>query len=158
MPAYVYKTREASNCACAWPGYVCVQKFADDPLTECPKCGSAVYRSIQSVRLNVRKLKRDVHHSHDYREDLARFPNDPEARVDGPRALRKLMDKRKREGWTMERDLTDCHDGFGSSATGEIGAAGDDKIMNEAYEAARAEGFSLDTPTVKAFLDDQDDD
>lgn len=37
----------------------------------------------------------------DYREDLARFPNDPEAYVDGPTALAKLKDKRLREGWTF---------------------------------------------------------
>jgi len=35
----------------------------------------------------------------DYREDLARFPGDPEAYVDGPRSLQKLIDKRKRQGW-----------------------------------------------------------
>ena len=35
----------------------------------------------------------------EYREDLARFPSDPQANVTGPLALRRLVEQRKREGW-----------------------------------------------------------
>lgn len=34
-----------------------------------------------------------------YQPCLARYPNDPTAYVDGPRALSKLIDDRKRRGW-----------------------------------------------------------
>jgi hypothetical protein len=72
----------------------------------------------------------------DYRDDLARFAGDPEAYVDGPAALQKLIDKRKRQGWQMSRDF--------SSALGE-GPNPDqttEEMAREAYERARAKGFT----------------
>ncbi|MFQ5351447.1 MAG: hypothetical protein ACE5D3_00040 [Candidatus Binatia bacterium] len=157
MPTYVYRTREARNCACADFGYRVEQSMADEPLTKCPACGGAVYRAIQRPKLNLRKLKRDVHGSHDYREDLARFRGDPEAYVDGERALRRLKDKRKREGWELSRDFAPLYDGTAGSATGDLDDEEGEKIKHQAYEAARAEGFSLDSPVVKEFLSDMDE-
>lgn len=34
-----------------------------------------------------------------YEPQLARFPGDPEANVNGRASLQKLADQRKREGW-----------------------------------------------------------
>jgi len=54
--------------------------------------------------------------SYGYRPDLARFSNDPEATVSGPRSLQKLIDTRKaRDGWVdtglkmddLEREIKD---------------------------------------------------
>lgn len=77
-------------------------------------------------------LKND---GYDYREDLARFPNDPEACVDGPAALRKLKDKRQRQGWQFQ-------------SVDQAASAGPPKtdpnrsLAREAFEAARAKGFN----------------
>lgn len=40
----------------------------------------------------------------DYHPELARFPGDREAFVDGERALRKLVDARRRQGWELYKD------------------------------------------------------
>jgi len=161
MPSYVYKSKDhpgVKACPCWWPGYVVKQSMADDPLTECPACFAPVYRSIQRVKLNVRKLARDVHGGPDYREDHARFKGDPEAWVDGPRSLQKLMDARKRDGWQMSRDLSVYHDTDCASATGAATPEQDEALKHEAYEEARAGGFSLQDPDVQAFLDDATED
>lgn len=67
----------------------------------------------------------------DYREDLARFPNDPEALVDGPTALRKLKDKRKREGWELKK--------IDKGSRPKPKPAG--QLLREAYQEARRKGF-----------------
>lgn len=72
---------------------------------------------------------------HDYRDDLARFPGDPQAYVDGPRAVQKLIDQRKREGWQFHKDYSQAlGDGPKSPKTGE-------QIAREAFERARDKGF-----------------
>jgi putative FmdB family regulatory protein len=43
MPTYTYK------CDSCGHDFEAVQRFADDPLTECPQCGSAIRRVIQPV-------------------------------------------------------------------------------------------------------------
>ena len=43
MPTYTYKCDDCGH------GFEAVQRFADDPLTECPQCGSAIRRVIQPV-------------------------------------------------------------------------------------------------------------
>lgn len=43
MPTYSYK------CDTCDHDFEAVQRFADDPLTECPECGSAIRRVIQPV-------------------------------------------------------------------------------------------------------------
>lgn len=62
----------------------------------CAKCGKRKCRKAK-IRFTQR------HDYKDYREDLARFPGDPEAYVDSPTAVNKLIDKRKRDGWVMGR-------------------------------------------------------
>lgn len=43
MPTYTY------HCDACGHGFETVQRFADDPLTECPQCGSRIRRVIQPV-------------------------------------------------------------------------------------------------------------
>jgi putative FmdB family regulatory protein len=43
MPTYTYR------CDSCGHDFEAVQRFADDPLTECPQCGSAIRRVIQPV-------------------------------------------------------------------------------------------------------------
>ena len=43
MPTYTY---QCQNCE---HSFEAVQRFADDPLTECPECGSVIRRVIQPV-------------------------------------------------------------------------------------------------------------
>ena len=43
MPTYSY------HCDSCGHDFEAVQRFADDPLTECPQCGSAIRRVIQPV-------------------------------------------------------------------------------------------------------------
>lgn len=43
MPTYTYQ------CDSCGHGFEAVQRFADDPLTECPACGSSIHRVIQPV-------------------------------------------------------------------------------------------------------------
>jgi putative FmdB family regulatory protein len=43
MPTYTYQ------CDSCGHGFEAVQRFADDPLTECPQCGASIHRVIQPV-------------------------------------------------------------------------------------------------------------
>ncbi len=43
MPTYTYQ------CDSCGHGFEAVQRFADEPLTECPKCGASIRRVIQPV-------------------------------------------------------------------------------------------------------------
>lgn len=43
MPTYTYQ------CDTCGHGFEAVQRFADDPLKECPQCGAAIRRVIQPV-------------------------------------------------------------------------------------------------------------
>lgn len=142
MPTYLYRAKKAKelatqdpppqitvSCMC-WAGGVEVyQAFASKPLEQCPECGEEVYRAITSRRVGI-KVKRSW--NHDYREDLARFPRDPEAFVDGPKSLQKLIDKRKADGWTISKQLEE-HKPPKPRDTQEV--------MREAYQRAKARGF-----------------
>ena len=94
MPNYVYRSKDP---ACA--GFEAHEPMTA-PSTRCPDCGAAVYRAITNrggtvIRYTMRGDMRD------YRVDLARFPGDRTAFVDGPRALSRLKDARKRAGWQL---------------------------------------------------------
>jgi putative FmdB family regulatory protein len=43
MPTYTYR------CDSCGHGFEAVQRFSDDPLTECPECGASIRRVIQPV-------------------------------------------------------------------------------------------------------------
>jgi putative FmdB family regulatory protein len=43
MPTYTYR------CDTCGHGFEAVQRFADEPLTECPECGAPIRRVIQPV-------------------------------------------------------------------------------------------------------------
>jgi predicted nucleic acid-binding Zn ribbon protein len=129
MPNYYYRHPRGS-C----PGGSKYQEFSEDPLTDCPRCGvSGVYRSIQMSQFRLRHgMKGDMR---DYREDLSRFSNDPEAYVDGPRALKNLIEKRKREGWQMST----------ARVTPTIPThRPSEEVVREAYRRAEAKGFIPD--------------
>lgn len=104
-----------------------VQSWADQKFG-CADCGK---RKVQSFTMR-HSMKGDMR---DYREDLARFPNDPEAYVDGPTSLSKLKDKRKREGWDLDGEFT-LDSNFKRKSSGEIAA--------EAYRRARDKNFVPD--------------
>ena len=75
----------------------------------------------------------------DYREDLARYPGDPQAYVSGPVTLRRLVDQRKREGWVEGPPLDEIDRGGDAPDSGVDSMA----IVKQAYQEAKAEGFAL---------------
>lgn len=106
-------------------------KFED---CECVEKAKVARSSRQSPRFSVRSINRQC--ELDYREDLSRFPNDPQALVSGPRDLKRLIDQRKREGWRVgERTLEDV----ANTKPPEFKSS--EQIAGEAYEAAKATGF-----------------
>lgn len=54
-----------------------------------------------------RALQGEDGQGRDYRDDLAAYPGDPDAWVDGPRSLRRLVDRRQREGWERGESYAD---------------------------------------------------
>lgn len=81
------------------------------------------------------KFERALRVTHEYRADLARFPGDPQAKVDGPRALAKLIDQRKREGWILGKP------GDFSSALNTRELPSNKALAEEAFKRAKARGF-----------------
>lgn len=148
MPTYRYRPRTSHHCATCKGVVIDFASIHDPVRALCPDCGNEVYVSIPVPRMNLRRLKRSIHESHDYREDLARFKNDPDCYVDGPRALSKLKDKRKRAGWEMTRQFGSIQTDAQNCPTG----TDPEQMKHEAYEEARATGFSLDDPDVQEFL------
>ncbi len=156
MTRYRYKARhEALSCGNCLRGFDHEQRWASDPLERCPECRSPVYRVVERGRMRFQfrhGMKGDMR---DYREDLARFKGDPEAYVDGPRSVQKLIDKRKREGWQMGCGWDALYDTNAGSAVGD-----DDvdamQLAREAVEEAKATGYDFEAPDVQAFLEDAD--
>lgn len=70
----------------------------------------------------------------DYREDLARFPKDPQAYTDGPASVQKLKDQRLREGWQF-------HESYDAALKPPEDTIDSHQFVREAYERARAKGF-----------------
>lgn len=94
MPNYTYK--------CAVDGYVTVfQKLSDPPLQTCPACEELPVRRaiVPSGMPQTRTYCPAI--DCEYYRSLASKPNDPEARVSGPHSLARLIDKRRRQGWTV---------------------------------------------------------
>ena len=74
----------------------------------------------------------------EYREDLARFPNDPQAFVSGPRAKQKLIDLRKREGWVEGPSFSEM------AKEHKPKEVNSQEFVKEAFERAASTGFRLD--------------
>ena len=74
----------------------------------------------------------------EYREDLARYPNDPQAFVSGPRAKQKLIDQRKREGWQEGPSFSEM------AKEQSVEKVDSQELVREAYERAEATGFRFD--------------
>lgn len=66
----------------------------EDPRVECGCCGQDMYKVIRASSSVGVRIKNG---GEGWQSGLARHPRDREAMVDGPRALQKLIDKRKRE-------------------------------------------------------------
>jgi hypothetical protein len=111
---------------------------------ECEHCGETdlsfldrrfghCRRDAQGFSVKVRRaLKGRDGSGQDYRADLARFANDPRAYVDGPRALKKLVDQTKREN-----DVA-----FTAATPSKPKQRTSKEILRVAYERAKARGFT----------------
>jgi len=96
----------------------------------CAKCGKRKCRKAK-IRLTQR------HDYRDYREDLARFPNDPQAYVNSDGQVKKLIDQRKREGWTFRKDgLADAWDSIPKDDGADGGDMDDEAMVEEAFREA----------------------
>lgn len=95
-------------------------------------CLHTMHIVVKSPQIRIRHAMRGD--MRDYREDLARFPNDPEALVDGPTALRKLKDRRKRQGW----DLQPLRSAPGEAVL-PVEEPSSAQIVRESYDEARRE-------------------
>ena len=73
----------------------------------------------------------------EYRSDLARFPNDPQAYVSGPSAKKKLIDQRRREGWVEGPSFSEV----GSKINSTEKKVDSEAMVREAYRRAEATGF-----------------
>lgn len=114
-----------------------IGRLTEEPRTNCPVCDQATFlariRKAPPMKIGG-SLKND---GFDYREDLSRFPNDPEALVDGPTSLNKLKEKRLRQGWTFKR-----MDEARSASPPQTDP--NRSLGREAYEAAKAKGFQCE--------------
>lgn len=76
------------------------QGFRPEP-GDCPRCATSMLEHVIQDRGGAqgeREGKRSRAGS-GYHATLARFPNDPQAYVESPGQLQKLVDQRRREGW-----------------------------------------------------------
>lgn len=91
MPRYDYA------CRCS---YVVEETHSiyEDPIVKCPVCSGLMQR-VPCAGLTPR-----VRTHGGYQPGLAQRVNDPEAYVEGPHSLQKLVDKRKRQGYTELKD------------------------------------------------------
>ncbi len=106
-------------------------KFVD---CHCVEKAPSARSSRESPRFTLRSVNRRF--ETDYREDLSRFPGDPQAYVSGPRELQRLIDQRKREGWSVgERTFDD----LANAKPPEMKPG--EQMVREAYEAAKARNF-----------------
>lgn len=111
-------------------------------MNRCEECGEFHTKSWADEKFGCRRdrlPKIKIRHGlrgdcHDYRDDLARFPGDPQAYTDGPRAVKRLLDQRLREGWTI-RDPSEVR-----SKPPEPTSS----FAREAYNRAKAKGFVPD--------------
>lgn len=76
----------------------------------------------------------------EYREDLARFPGDPQAYCNGPRAKQKLIDQRKREGWVEGPTFSELADQKEKEQKIDPTA-----FVTEAYNRAEETNFRMDS-------------
>jgi len=131
MPNYTYRSKDP-ECK----GFDTYQGINDPPLTECPACGARVYRAITMASAGFRfrhGMKGDMR---DYRDDLARFAGDPEAYTDGPKSVQRLIDKRRRQGWTLGEHF--------SGPTEPKSTTTSEERIRIAYKRAEAKGFVPD--------------
>jgi hypothetical protein len=100
---------------------------------EFPECSAPARIKIGLPQIVIsRSLKVD----REYREDLARFPGDKRAFVDGPKATQKLISQTKREldktGGKI-RSIEDAAAGLGKDPLAEVENA---PLLEEAYDEA----------------------
>ena len=149
-----YRYKAKSPIVACWhcsKGFDVDQPWAADALSECVHCFAPVYRVIERGRQRFQfrhGMKGDMR---DYREDLARFPGDPEAYVDGPRAVQKLWDKRRRQGWTRREVNVD------DACASRGGDIDHQSLMEAAKREAAASNFDLNDPDIAGVVKDMQD-
>ncbi len=135
----------------------CCYRFPHEKTWADEKFGCVKRNGKRGLRFGGIKIAHALKVEHDYREDLARSQveiaqdperprwwrpgmKDPEAYVDGPVAVKKLLDKRKRQGWVEDSDM------YAKAAKGNTddNIRSDDNLIEKAYEMAKAEGFKLE--------------
>lgn len=98
------------------------------------RCECGAEAKIQVTRTPAVRIRKVFDHR--YMPGLARFRGDPEAFVDGPRALRRALDKAKREGG----HVVDPHDALAAHPAESLEAPS----LGDAYLEAKADGFRLE--------------
>lgn len=106
----------------------------------CPDCGATDlgWVSQRFGHCRRRPVRFKIRDRSGYHPGLARFPNDPEAYVDGEDSLRRVMDKRKAQGYVQvtAQDLAPPDKPEGLDPGGDL--------LRASFEEARAEGFRIE--------------
>ena len=139
MPNYTYTVEDGEEgCHTCAEGFR-VKHTLGQVLRTCQSCGSRVRKKIRARDIQV--LIKEKHRANysDYREDLARFPGDPEAFVTTPQQVDRLTEKRQRQGWILRDE--DWGDMFNTMPSGSLEDGpeieGDGRaLVQEAYEEA----------------------
>ncbi len=122
--------------SCGFESDKVLGRMSEPARTNCPVCDQETFlrRVTKTPAIHVgQRLKND---GYEYREDLARFPGDRRAYVDGPRAVQNLIDQTKREGATV-RPVSDARSDPPTTDPNR-------NLAREAYEAAAAKGFQVE--------------
>jgi predicted nucleic acid-binding Zn ribbon protein len=140
VPTYVYKTEDTEEgCHACAEGFR-VRHLFNQVLRACTSCGSRVRKVIGRTQVMIKEQHRAGFE--DYREDMARFPGDPQARVSSPEAIKRLSEQRQREGWILrDEDWGDMYNTIpkGSLEDGpDLGRDGRE-LVQESYEEALEE-------------------
>lgn len=139
MPNYSYVTEDGEECCPTCAEGFRARHRMDQVLRHCPSCGSKVRRSIKARNLQIMVKEKHRPGYADYREDLARFPGDPQAFVTTPQAVERLKSQRQREGWLLrDEDWGDMYDTMPKGSLDEGPDLGVDgrELIQEAYEEA----------------------
>lgn len=129
MPTYNYKCDEGHYFEVFHP-------MAGPVRTSCEieGCRSSCARVITAAAQF--KFCRAFKVDREYREDLARFKGDKRALVDGPRALKRLMDTTKREV-EASGGMIRTVDELAQPTPDPYEEAGEAELLSEAYDEAR---------------------
>lgn len=138
MPNYTY-TSVGDGCAFCAKSFTIFESLSAEPLRDCPECPARVRRVIHNQSQTVIKAKHRAGFV-DYREDLARFRGDPQAFVNSPQQVDRLVEKRKREGWRVrDEDWGDMASTLPSGSLDEAPAISEEEdrqLIEKSYAKA----------------------